>query len=137
ERRQNSNRLREGSHSFAGAFFRDDLANDGKRTSQIGQEGVRALLRQLAVEADGFLGLRQRLLAAAEAAEPVGQVIQRTGQIGQEGVRALLRQLAADADGFLGLRQRLLAAAEVAEPCWPGYSANRPNRAGRRPGVVA
>ena len=61
------------------------------------------------VEADGFLGLSQSLLAAAKGTQHVGEVIERHRQVRQERVGSCSRQLPAEADGFLGLSQSLLA----------------------------
>lgn len=60
---------------------------------QTGRERFGALLRELAVDGDGFLGLRQRFLAAAELGEQGGQMVQGCCQIGQEGFGVLVRQL--------------------------------------------
>ena len=53
--------------------------------------------------------------AAAQLAEPVGEIVQRHRQIGQEGVGALFCEGAVEADCFGGLGERLLAAAQRAE----------------------
>jgi len=75
-RSEQADRFSQRLHGFCGKVLQDDTATDRKRSGQIGQKGVGALLRQLPEDADRFLGLLQRLLAASEVAEPVGQIVQ-------------------------------------------------------------
>ena len=106
-----------------------------QRHREVGQEGVRARLRQPPTDRDRLLDRRQRLLAPPQLAQAVRLVVQRAREVGQEGVRARLGQRR-------GRSPTASSIASSASSRRPGRSrrldwlfSELRGRAGRRPGA--
>ena len=82
---------------------------------EVGEEGVGAVLGELAVDFDGLGGCFERLVAVSKGGEHGAEVVEAPGEVWEERVWAVLGELAVDFDDFGGRIERLFAASEGGE----------------------